>query len=606
LKFSANDLDLTQAPFSLRGSRIMVLEGPSVEGSADAQKALFIAYTLDTTNGKGYRSNLIRIDPTLDGAPLLYTYTADPGRLTLTAREGTVELVFDGAETVRVRTTGGVGVRFYMTYQYHEQFIDRLDGSVIAGFHFVGEFLFECTRGRQTHNGRWNARRMIPEPNFVLWEPDGAGTLEGYLTRADYSPDKKSFTTPFEACAQANQADFDAFCKKYAELSGRYSALGRFAVYLVWICCLQPKGVTSVPMVYMMRNGVLMRAMAWHQGYHAMAAWRDLDLAVDWLYSMFHLRDDYGQLPDGATEGLKVMLATKPPFQGFALSYILDRVGVDALTREHCEKLYKPMTDWMGWWRDRHDLGDGFVSYIHGDESGWDDSTMFRKGLPVASADIMAFLILLAEICGKLAGRLGMTKEQEYWSAESQKMLDAMIKAFWNGERFVARLTKTGETIEYDSIAAYQPIILGKRLPRKIIDKIAETVGDPKKFFTSRCFVSESLESPFYDVNGPFMMGMIIAPVQLMMIVGLYNAGKKELALEAARRWADMCLQLGPTTVTRDVDNEKSKVVPKVLAEGETPVFPQGLPVPGGMSSWGAAVFLVLAELAEYGKGGEA
>jgi hypothetical protein len=101
------------------------------------------------------------------------------------------------------------------------------------------------------------------------------------------------------------------------------------------------------------------------------------------------------------------------------------------------------------------------------------------------------------------------------------------------------------------------------------------------------------------------MMGMIIAPVQLMMTVGLYNAGKTELALEASRRWAEMCLELGPTTVTRDVDNKKSAVVPKILPEGESPVFPQNLFIPGGMSSWGAAVFLVLAELAEYGKGGK-
>jgi hypothetical protein len=599
-----DDLDLTAAPFTKRGSRIMILESLSVEGNSDAQHAVFISYTLDTINGNGYRSNLIRVDPTKGGVPVLYTITANPGMLTLTSREGVVEFVFDGDETIRVRTRGGVGVRFHMTYGYHEQFYDRLDGSVVAGFNSTGEFLFECTQGTQTHNGRWNAPRMIPEPNFVLWEPDSSGCAEGYLTRADYSPDKQLTVKPFELCAAENLADFNEFCKKYAALSGRYSELQRYAIYLVWMCCLKPKGVTSVPMVYMMRNGTLMRAMGWHQGYHAMAAWRDLDTAVDWLYSMFHIRDEYGQLPDGATAGYKVMLATKPPFQGFALSYILDRVGIDALRLEHCEKLYTPMTEWVGWWRSRHDLGDGFVSYIHGDESGWDDSTLFHKGLPVESADILAFLILLTEVCGKLAGRLGNKEMHDYWLKESAKMLETMIKTFWNGERFVARLSNTHEAVVYDSIAAYQPIILGKRLPQEIIDKIAEAVGDPKKFFTSRCFVSESLESPYYDVNGPFMMGMIIAPVQLMMTVGLYNAGKTALALEASRRWAEMCLELGPTTVTRDVDNKKSAVVPKILPEGESPVFPQNLFIPGGSSSWGAAVFLVLAELAEYGKGG--
>lgn len=604
MSFCADDLDLTAAPFTMRGSRIMILEGPSVEGNFETQAAIHIAYTLDTINGSGFRSNLIRVDPTVDGSPVLYTVSANPGMLTMTAREGTVEIAFDGNETVRIRSTGGVGVRFYMTYKYHEQFYDRLDGSAVAGFKGAGEFLFECTHGTQSHNGQWNVRRMIPEPNDVLWGPQADGCVEGYMTRADYSPDKQCFTRPFDSCARENLADFEEFCKKYAKLSGLYAELGRFAIYLVWMCCLQPKGVTDVPMVYMMRNGALMRAMGWHQGYHAMAAWRDLDTAVDWLYAMFHLRDEFGQLPDGATAGHKVMLATKPPFQGFALSYILDRVGIDALTPAHCEKLYEPMTHWVSWWRDRHDLSDGFVSYIHADESGWDDSTLFSKGLPVESGDIMAFLILLTEICGKLAGMLGLAEKRTYWLEESEKMLDALIKTFWNGEKFVARLTKTHEVVEYDSIAAYQPIILGKRLPQHIIDKITSAVCNPHTFFTSRCFVSESLESDYYDVNGPFMMGMILAPVQLMMIVGLYNAGKTELALTAARRWTDMCLELGPTTVTRDVDSVRSKVVPKILPEGEQPIYPQGHRVPGSLSSWGAAVFLVLAELADNGMGG--
>ena len=595
MAISIHDLDISRAPFSRRGSRIMVLEGPSVAGVEASQSSLFIAYTSGVNSQKGSRYNLIRIDPVYDGLPVPYTYKANPGKLTLRTEYGSVDICFESDDVLRIRGSG-VGIQFFLPFRYHEQFLDRLDGTVVAGFNEIGEFLFEAISGSQSHNGAWNAPKMIPEDTTVIWAPDKDGNLSGYLRHADWSPDRLTVMRPFDECVADALRDFDEWCRKYEPVPEKYAHIRLYAIYLIWICCLSPKGKTPVDMVYMMRNGMLMRAMGWHQGYQAMAAWQDIDLAVRWLYSMFHIRDEYGQLPDGANSSYRFMLTTKPPFQGFALLNILDHVGIDALTVEHCTLLYEPMIDWINWWLNFHDCGDGFVSYLHADESGWDDSTIFHKGLPVESADIAAFLVLLMEAVGKIGERLGKAEESVIWLKRSADLLDLMIKTFWNGEKFIGRLSRTHEVVDCDSIAICQPIILGKRLPDDIIDKIAEMLGDPKKFFTSRGFVSESLASEYYDVNGPFMMGMIIAPVQLMITVGLYNAGKKELALESARRWCELSLESGVVTVTRDVDNEKSRVVPKVFAEGEEPVFPQGR-TPGGESSWGAAVFLVLGAM---------
>ncbi len=105
----------------------------------------------------------------------------------------------------------------------------------------------------------------------------------------------------------------------------RYEEIKRFAVYIKWSNYVAPQGEIKVPMNYMMRTGALVRAMGWHQSYQAMALWPDIDTAVDLHYSMFTFQDEYGQLPHGASDKYVNMLAPKPPFQGFALSYILDR-----------------------------------------------------------------------------------------------------------------------------------------------------------------------------------------------------------------------------------------------------------------------------------------
>jgi hypothetical protein len=410
----------------------------------------------------------------------------------------------------------------------------------------------------------------------------------------------------FDRQAAANQADFEDWCAKYEPVPERYAHLRRFAAYGIWICALAPKGRLTTPMVHFLRTGPLMRAMGWHQSYHAMALWQDLDLAVDLLHSMFTLQDQYGMLPDSASDRYVTMLAPKPPFQGFALSYILDRVGVTALTQAHCAKLYEPMCRWADYWMEFRDRdGDGLAAYVHGDESGWDDASIFHKGMPVATPDIAAFLILLMECCGKLAGRLGKAAEAEQWAARSQEMLRKMLARFWNGEKFICFRILQGdgdgppayEAIDVESIAVYQPIILGQRLPQDVREKIARAVHNPDTFFTPYGFASESQQSPFYDVTyGSFMLGTLLAPVQLMVTVGLYNAGQRAVALHNARNWCEKCLEVGPQTILR------SPPQPNPTPTGARPVLPP-MPkepwkwMPGGFGSWGAAVFMVLGNL---------
>jgi len=267
---------------------------------------------------------------------------------------------------------------------------------------------------------------------------------------------------------------------------------------------------------------------------------------------------------------------------------------------EACEKLYGPLCRWVNWWRTFRDIDhDGVCGYAHADESGFDDATIFTKGLPVESPDLAAYLVLCLEACGRIAARLGKTQESEAHMADSRAMLDALLKNFWNGEKFICRKDGTHEVVDCDSIVIYQPIILGKRLPQDIIDALAEAIGDPARFFTPGGIATESLRSPYYDGgNGGFVLGMPIAPVQLMLTVGLYTAGKTELAARCAEIWLDRSLEseAGPITVYR-------KPVPITDdGSGFAPVF-TGEKLPGGISSWGCAVYLILGEmLSEMGK----
>ncbi|MDR1570670.1 MAG: hypothetical protein LBS72_09310 [Oscillospiraceae bacterium] len=595
MKVSIDDLDISEVPFSRRLSRLMALHG--YESMAeDAKQAFFIAYTNSVTDGSS-RHNLIQWIPTRDGKPVPYTYNCTPARLTVQADGGKIELCFDGTERILIRASGGLGVRFLIRLEPHEQFMDRLDGTVYAAFPTIGAFLFEPTVGTQSHNGRWNALAIKADDTTIDWTPDSRGDLFGYVQYHLTLAERPDSLGDFDTRVRQNRADFDAWCAKYEPVPQRYAHVRLFAIYIIWISYLAPKTELKVPMIYFIRMGPLMRAMGWHQSYHAMALWQDIDLAVDLLYSMFTQQDEYGMIPDSVSDRYVTILAPKPAFQGFALEHILERAGVDSLTQTHCEKLYDPMCRWANYWltfRDRD--GDGLCAYVHGDESGWDDASIFSKGMPVITPDLAAFLILLMEGCGKLAAKLGKAEESEDWLRRSKEMLERMLRTLWNGEKFICIKEDTREIIDVESIAVYQPIILGKRLPQEIRDKIGKAVFNPDTFFTPGGIASESQLSPLYDVTyGSFMLGMILAPVQLMMTVGLYNAGQTEAALANARNICEASLEVGPQTIFR------SPPQPNPKPTGARAVLPPFKPgqrmLPGGYGSWGAGVFMVLGNM---------
>ena len=589
---NAENLNLTLTPFARRGNRLMVVEDYRRPGDDPAFPKLYLSVSQNFIGPT--RFSLVRFQPVFHGEPVPFRYEANPTLLTLVTEQGRLFVWYDGEDIIRFRSEDGLGLRFFMTFNAHELFVDRLDGSYEFGFSGIGMFLMENLSGGMTHNNVWLAPKMQPDDTTVFWQPEN-GTVDGYIHYRNDTVERPALPLrSMEECVAELRADYEAWTEKYAVLPEKYAQVGRYAQYVIWCCHLPPKGLLPSHTIYMMRSGGLTRAMGWHQSYQAMALWRDPELCFDLLYSMFSMQDEYGMIPDGASDREIEYTSTKPPLQGFALSWILDHAGIENVPVTSLEKLYGPMCRWIGWWRSFRDTDhDGLVGYCHADESGFDDATIFTKGLPVETPDIAAYLVLCLEACGRIAARLGKTEESERHFADSRAMLDAMIKTFWNGEKFICLTDGDHEVVDCESICICQPIILGRRLPQEIIDRLADAIGDPARYFTPHGLATESMQSPYYDGGmGGFVLGMPICPVQLLLTLGLYTAGKKELAVRCAEIWLEEGLknEAGPITVYRE-----PVPVPED-GSGFEPVF-TGDKLPGGISTWGCAVFLILAEM---------
>ena len=144
-----------------------------------------------------------------------------------------------------------------------------------------------------------------------------------------------------------------------------------------------------------------------------------------------------------------------------------------------------------------------------------------------------------------------------------------MIRVFWNGERFVGRRFSTHEVVDNESLIFYRVLVLGKRLPQEIIDRMAEDLTEGNGYLTPQGLVSQRMTSIEFSKLA-FGNGGIIPPDSILVSTGLYRAGKVELAKKTAKAYCDG------------------------LVRPETPYYPSSFRFDG---SWPASAFQILADL---------
>lgn len=469
---------------------------------------------------------------------------ANPAQLTLALPSGEVSCCFDGGDTIRFRGSGTALCAEFPPKDadaapllpqicpgtdpppLSSAFLDLLDGTVLLFTENQGVFLFVPLRGTLRLEG---ARlRCLPDV-------DGGWELAVHTDHCE--PLRRPAYRPFEACAVDSLHSYESWAALYGELPAGWEAFGRLCAYAVWICCLTlPDAPTGYVTLYSRTDS----AYCWQSAYHAMGTVRDPDAAADLLLTMFQYQDSFGQLPDLVDDRYVHYLSTKPPLQGFVFLHLLPRLR-SPFTADHFRRLYDPFRRWYLWWMTWRDTdGNGIPAYDQGCECSMDTSDMFASGVPVEGPDLMAYMILLAEALQTMAAALSLP-EEGFWRREGSRLLDALIRDFWTGERFIARLSGSRLPVESREIEMYTPILLGRRLPPQILHRLTADLLDSSQYW-----------SPIGLRHAPpgsldFMQGVVGGFWQIKLAVGLYDAGERRAAAELLRRYCEINLRLGPS-----------------------------------------------------------
>ena len=532
--------NLVRGSFARSGSNTFIAEDYHVPG----QLRLGNNWSSESVNITDY---LFDINLTVNGAPVKYTYFADESRVELSAGCAKAEIALTDRSHFRIRGEN-TGLQLELRSASGRgaaacRGIHALsDGSGWEGeFGRFGKLFFKAISGSYNVTALFDEEKNAYSLVRIDFMPDAAtGLLEAAVH--DYRDKILPFGEyeDFDELVDANYADFAEFRKVYREPASGYEEMSRYAQWTVWSHRTKAIGIFKQPHILYL-NAWSSTAAPWQQSYNAMAMLADPEEAWRLICVMFLYQDELtGRVPNMMTYSSQPMRGMQPAFQGFALDYLLQKLGDDFITPEEAERMYPKMAAWTNYWTTYRNagLGNDVIEVLSTHEAGWDDSSLFKDGFPAVDPCANAFLVLMMEAVATLAKKShSYSENHDEWMARAKKLTDIIINEYWDGEKFISKVK--GKPVDSLSLANYQPIILGKRLPQDIIDKVAEKLTIEDHWLTDIGLASESMQSELTTFGISFVLGRVVGPMNMILTVGLQAAGKQKEADMIARRFCD-------------------------------------------------------------------
>ena len=472
--------------------------------------------------------------PVLRLAPLgPADWHATPGMLSWLGEDGRIDAVFETPDTMRLR---GRGLNL------------RISAAASRLTPFSGTYFYrDPVDGALTFTSYETGRRYRITPLAGIAETIGAEALgeaergvllcddwEVALEEMDSSRLPYSTTAGFEKVAAGARAAFADFAEVIAPWRRADTPAAELAAYVLWSATVRPAGVVTRPAVLMSKHW-MDKVWSWDHCFNALAlALGAPQLARDQYLLPFDHQDESGALPDSITHSEVLYNFVKPPIHGWALCLLRDSAGFgDA----ELASAYDGLARWTRFWLRRRAPGSVLPHYLHGNDSGWDNATVFDAGQVVVSPDLAAFLILQLDELASIALELRRPDDAELWRRTAAEMKAALLAELWDGDRFVARTAGGGEPRHTASLLHLMPIVLGDDLPAEIV---AALVRQITAHLTPYGLATERPDSPGYRPDG-YWRGPIWAPATILVEDGLRRAGHTDLADDVSARFRALC-----------------------------------------------------------------
>jgi putative isomerase len=560
--------DLGLVPFSRYGSYIAFSHLPE---SGERPAGLYMRTVHGCGSHAGVLHPIFRLGLLREEHPVPFTQIATPTLLRLEAEGGFVEICITEPKLIRTRGIG-VGLHLIMETGMFDHAIPAEDRRWrVVNWATGTKYMLTPIAGQLVVDAPWQVDRSDHIVADFLPDPD-TGRFEGAIEEYTTVWSEKEYNDSFDACLRKVDEEYQAWLGKTPGVSATYAATGELAAYINWSSIVAPEGHLTRPAMLMSKNW-MNSLWSWDNCFNAMTlCYGNPELAWDQFMIPMDHQDASGMFPDSVNDSVVHYSFCKPPIHGWALRWMMKRTNY--IDEARLAEVYEPLCRWTQWWFDyRDDDHDAIAQYNHGNDSGWDNATVFQIGPPVEGPDLSAYLIVQMDVLADVAEILGKTREMDVWRSRSNVLLNLLRSHSWRDDRFLAPRSGDHEVFESDCLLPFLPIVLGTRLPKRHLSKLIEGLKEEGRFLSEHGLATESLRSPLYESDG-YWRGPIWAPSTMIIVDGLAAAGEGPFARELARRFCDMAARSG-------------------MAENYDAVTGEGLR--DRAYTWTSSVFLILA-----------
>jgi glycogen debranching enzyme len=352
----------------------------------------------------------------------------------------------------------------------------------------------------------------------------------------------------------------------------------QIALYVLWSNFVHRDGALGYDALYMNKLSMT-NIWSWDNCFSAIALARARpQSALEQLLVILDHQDKSGALPDYVNDLFASYSCVKPPVYGWTIQKLRERNDFFR-DRELTSLLYDKIGSLTRFWLEHRMIRDwGLCEYWHGNDSGWDNASVFRRGTPLCAPDLAAYLIRQMDLLAELAGELDRREEGTWWKARAEEMFNALMRRLHTPEGFVSRLSRTGEA-DRDAFCLINllPLLVHYRMDCATVDAL---VRELEGFEGNYGLATEKRDSHCYRKGG-YWLGPVWAPVTLLFVDALSAAGYAGAASRLAAKFRRL-----PST--------------GLMAENFDPDTGEGFD--DNAFAWTAGAYLILEEYEKNGK----
>ncbi len=518
-------IDITQVPFSDRGSRLLIYQVPGQSRLLVklAERLTDLQPGLDTYRHRPpFIDSFALVDET--GTQLDFEeVVTKPHATWFRTGLGDFTLLYQGERVISIGLPPDVtaGIRFHVSPQFWEE--TQSGGVFKAVRNLAYASNGECVRNKITPKGGGYV------VDYIVESVDDCAitiTIGGKL-------DLSGRTVPFSSAYAESEERWRSWFDQVPPVAEVYRRTYAYAWWVMANNLISPEG--RVTYEAMMPSKVdYVGLWLWDSALHSLAyRYVDPELARNQIRAMVAHQLPSGMLPDAVyDEGVIAEIehpiraeVTKPPI----LAWAALKLHETAPDLDFLEEIYVPLVRWNAWWFSMNDDDvDGLAQYNHPYSSGLDDSPLWDYGMPVEPPDLNTYLCVQMGSLAMIAEELGMDAEGAMWRRRAEAIVTRMLEDFWDDEAGLFWALYQEEPVRVVTPFNLYPLWTGQ-LPADIRDRLIDHLTNPEEFWGAYLIPTVARNDPHYE-PATMWRGPVWANINYFFIEALEQVGRDDLA----------------------------------------------------------------------------